>query len=431
MFRKLHLQLTLFCFLVITIILISMTAITLCLIRNNEILKYTRDFQDLMSEVCHELTHQNSISHSWLEEIMSKNNLQISILDNGVPILYDATPDNAKANSLFSQARETALNDYALSDLSVKGKTYPEHKEFQMRVKAHDTYLASVAYIPTDFTTLTVTVIYALTPQMGYLNGLYLPIVLSAIFVILLLSTCSFFLIRYMIHPLVEGHKRQVTFITDASHELRSPLAVMISALSAMENATTERVLEFHHIAQKEALRMQRLVNDMFTLSALDNGSISIHCENVFLEYLFLDTYEKFLQPAHIKEIFMEISLPEEPLPQAICDPERISQVLTILFDNAISYTPKGGHVLTGISYKHNQFIISIADNGPGIPDEAKKEVFCRFYRYDKSRTDKNHFGLGLSIAQRIVVLHGGTISVIDSAEGGAEFIVMLPILQR
>jgi len=97
------------------------------------------------------------------------------------------------------------------------------------------------------------------------------------------------------------------------------------------------------------------------------------------------------------------------------------------LLDNAVSYTPEGGHILASILESHNKFIITVSDSGPGIPDEAKEKVFSRFYRYDQSRTDKNHFGLGLSIAKEIIELHEGAIAVQDSAEGGAKFIVVLP----
>lgn len=223
---------------------------------------------------------------------------------------------------------------------------------------------------------------------------------------------------------------RQIIFFAGASHELRSPLAVMISSLTAME-VCPERASEFHQIIKKESLRMQRLVNDMFTLASLDNGSIAIHKENVCLNTLFLETYEKFEGLAIHKNIFFELSIPDEPLAEAFCDAERMTQVFTILFDNAISYTPEGCHILASISEAHNYFTITVCDNGPGIPDEAKKEIFLRFYRYDQSRTDKNHFGLGLSIAKEIIELHGGTIMAGDFDEGGAKFTITLPIQKR
>ncbi|MCD8013458.1 MAG: cell wall metabolism sensor histidine kinase WalK, partial [Lachnospiraceae bacterium] len=94
------------------------------------------------------------------------------------------------------------------------------------------------------------------------------------------------------------------------------------------------------------------------------------------------------------KNIFLEISIPEESDATAYCDPERLTQVLTILFDNAVSYTPEGGHILAAVLESHGKFIITVSDSGPGIPSEAKEKVFSRFYRYDQSRTDKNHFGL-------------------------------------
>ncbi|MCD7840996.1 MAG: HAMP domain-containing histidine kinase [Lachnospiraceae bacterium] len=225
----------------------------------------------------------------------------------------------------------------------------------------------------------------------------------------------------------------------------------MTESKSCEAAADVRSTAGFWHLSHEG---MQRLVNDMFTLASLDNGKIAIHKTEVCLYTLFLEAYEKFEAAAIHKDIFLEISIPlesahapygapassvtpfkiaarwaspKESAATAYCDPERLTQVFTILFDNAVSYTPEGGHILAAILESHNKFIITVSDNGPGIPDEAKEKVFSRFYRYDQSRTDKNHFGLGLSIAKEIIELHEGTITVQDSAEGGAKFIVVLP----
>lgn len=430
MFRKLHLQLTTLCVLVISVILLSMTAIVLHLVRQNEELRYFQNFEDTMDRIYQELSSQTSLSHSWLEEISNENNLVVSILDNGMPLLFHRNSDNTDMEPLFSQARRYALDSFALSELSIRKSNPLMHREFWSNTSSGNKYLASVAYLLTGSGVLNIVVLSQPDTLGSYMNGLYPYFILLTICVILLLSLFSFFLIRYLLHPLEKGHIRQVSFFAGASHELRSPLAVIISSLSAMESCP-ERSAEFLQIIGKESLRMQRLVNDMFTLSSLDNGSIAIHREKTCLDTLFLDAYEKFEGLAIKKRIFFELSIPDEPLSQAFCDPERMAQVFTILFDNAVSYTPEGGHILASIMEKHSQFIFTVSDNGPGIPDTKKKEVFSRFYRCDQSRTDKNHFGLGLSIAKEIVELHGGTISANDSKEGGAEFTIRFPVYKN
>lgn len=137
------------------------------------------------------------------------------------------------------------------------------------------------------------------------------------------------------------------------------------------------------------------------------------------------------------KNIALSISLPETPMPACKCDSERIAQVLTILVHNALSYTevkynnqPEGavkkGKVLIKGEYKDNHHYFSVIDNGIGIPDEEKKNIFERFYRVDNSRSKKDHFGLGLCIALEIVNEHHGSIQVLDSTGGGSTFVVKL-----
>ena len=176
---------------------------------------------------------------------------------------------------------------------------------------------------------------------------------------------------------------------------------------------------------------MKRLINDMFTLASLDNGAISIHKESTFITNLLIDCYEKFDVLASQKQIRIDFTLPDTLVPEVNCDPERISQVFMILLDNAITYTPQGGAIRISVLSRANAVMISVSDSGPGIPDESKENIFRRFYRCDNSRTDKNHFGLGLSIAKEIIDLHSGTISVTDSRLGGAEFAVLLPLGNR
>lgn len=430
MFRKLRTKMTLFCIFIISLILLSMTAVLLFLLHKNEDWASFQDFEETVSELYQDFNGEVALSHSWLDEVCSSNDLIVSILDNGEPLLYRQNQVDADVELLFTQAREMALKEFAISELSVTDSSSLVHKEFQMNKSSEGisrSCQASVAYISTSYSVLCVTAIRFPVSQNIWMNSFYRSVIMITLCAIFLLSLLSFFLIRYLVRPLEEAHKRQMNFFADASHELRSPLAVLISSLSAMESCPGQEK-EFLQTIKKESLRMQRLVNDMFTLASLDNGKIAIHKKDVCLYTLFLEAYEKFEAAAIHKNIFLEISISEESDATAYCDPERLTQVFTILFDNAISYTPEGGHILAAILESHNKFIITVSDSGPGIPDEAKEKVFSRFYRYDQSRTDKNHFGLGLSIAKEIIELHEGTIAVQDSVEGGAKFTVVLPV---
>ena len=135
--------------------------------------------------------------------------------------------------------------------------------------------------------------------------------------------------------------------------------------------------------------------------------------------------FDAVMQDHHMK-FFIE--LPEEEIPPCPCDPERISQVLGILLDNAISYVPENGKIILSLSQTKTHFLICVKDNGPGIPDSAKTSVFRRFYRADSARNNRQHFGLGLCIAYEIISLHKGTIAVLDTPGGGSTFQISLPL---
>ena len=127
------------------------------------------------------------------------------------------------------------------------------------------------------------------------------------------------------------------------------------------------------------------------------------------------------------RKIHLFIDLPEEPLAPYLLDKGRISQVLDILLDNAASYVPAGGTVRLSLSEEKENLCFTVSDNGPGIPESARKNIFQRFYRVDSSRKDKHHFGLGLSIAKEIISLHGGSIRISETPGGGATFTITLP----
>ena len=140
-----------------------------------------------------------------------------------------------------------------------------------------------------------------------------------------------------------------------------------------------------------------------------------------------VDRYLSSKTVAAQKGMQLRIELPDTALPPYVCDGERIAQVLSILLDNAMSYTPQGGHILLSLSKEGNRWMLRVQDNGPGIPQEARAQIFERFYRAEKSRKDKEHFGLGLCIAQEIVRLHRGRLYLDDTPGGGATFVVSLP----
>lgn len=172
---------------------------------------------------------------------------------------------------------------------------------------------------------------------------------------------------------------------------------------------------------------MSALIDDMLTLSGSDNHQLPVLMKPTELDTLLINLYEAFEPIAKEKSITLSLKLPENSIPLCYMDPDRISQVISILLHNAVSYTDENGKIQISLSYFKNVFQISVIDNGIGISDEDKNKIFDRFYRAEKSRSTKGHFGLGLSIAYEIVTAHHGTISVQDAPEKGSVFIITLP----
>ena len=174
---------------------------------------------------------------------------------------------------------------------------------------------------------------------------------------------------------------------------------------------------------------MSRLVDDLLLLARADAGSWTLRCEEVDVETLVLSQSEVFEGVAAEKKISVTAGFDgDEALPPVYGDPQRLGQVLAILLDNAVSYTPAGGRIHVHAGGEGGSVRLSVADTGPGIGEGDMRHIFERFYRADSARSAKDHYGLGLSIAQEIVSLHGGEIAVKNNPGGaGCTFTVELP----
>ena len=227
------------------------------------------------------------------------------------------------------------------------------------------------------------------------------------------------------VRPIEESLARQTSFVAAASHELRSPLAV-ISANAQQLPALPEND-PYAGVIQAEAARMGRLVGDLLLLAGSDARSYSLSRHSVSAETLLADLYARYAPLAAQKGIALCAELPQTPLPAIWGDAERLQQLLGILAQNALDYTPPDGTVTLGAGSMRGRVHLWVRDTGPGIPDAEKERVFERFYRADKSRGEKTHFGLGLSVARELAALHGGTLRAEDAPDGGACFVLTLP----
>jgi two-component system OmpR family sensor kinase/two-component system sensor histidine kinase BaeS len=196
--------------------------------------------------------------------------------------------------------------------------------------------------------------------------------------------------------------------IADIAHELRTPLSVIQGNLEAMlDNVLPSNAKELALLHQ-ETILLNRLISDLRTLSLADTGQLNLQLRPVILEELVDQVIERLQLRINEKGIGLKTTIPAS-LPKLQADPERLSQILINLVDNALRYTPVGTQIVIEATATPQSISVSVSDNGPGIPDDELSKLFDRFWRAEKSRNRATGgTGLGLAIVRQLSEAHGG-----------------------
>ena len=220
--------------------------------------------------------------------------------------------------------------------------------------------------------------------------------------------------------------RRQMT--ADIAHDLRTPLTVIAGYIEAMRDEILAPTPERLNMIYSEIERLQRLVDDLRTLTRADSGNLALVCEPLDASALLHRQAAAHQLTAAQKDIELQVQSAND-LPPLYADEARLSQVLDNLITNAIRFTPAGGQIaLRAAAAPEERLLIQVADTGAGIQPEDLPHVFDRFYRADKSRTDDDGAsGLGLAIARALVQAHGGTITAESAPGQGSVFNILLP----
>lgn len=240
---------------------------------------------------------------------------------------------------------------------------------------------------------------------------------------VIVFTIISYYLSRWMIKPSEKAIKNQKIFVANISHDLKTPITIIRANADLIENEVKNK--KSIKYIQQETEKLNHLVNEMLTLTRIDN---TISKEN-FKSFNFGDSLFDVVLPfesiAYEKGIRFNINIDE--VTDYFGDESNIQKLAEILIDNAMSYTAKGGIVDVDAYESSKAVTLSVTNTGEPISDEKKEEIFDRFYRESKSRESTgNHYGLGLSIASTIVKKHNGKISV-ESKNGKNTFTVTLP----
>lgn len=250
-----------------------------------------------------------------------------------------------------------------------------------------------------------------------------------AVLALLIATGIGYVMAGKAIVPLREAYEKQRQFAADASHELRTPLSVVLASAEILESDTSitsaflKQVIGDIH---DEVKKMTKLVSDLLVVARSDNQALKLKLTKVDLAAA-LDQTLRLMQPLAEKK---NLTLRREGLNtlSAKLDEQKIKQLMLILVDNAVKYTPRGGTITVRLTEPSTgKFVFSVADTGIGIAPEDQQRIFDRFYRVDKARSrEMGGNGLGLAIAQEIVQLHDGTIKVESQPGVGTTFTVIL-----
>ncbi|KRN02019.1 Signal transduction histidine kinase [Levilactobacillus senmaizukei DSM 21775 = NBRC 103853] len=240
----------------------------------------------------------------------------------------------------------------------------------------------------------------------------------------------SVWMSRLTMRPILKSWGRQTEFVGNAAHELRTPLTIIQNKLELLLTRPNDRIIDQAEniaIANSESQRLQKLTHDLLALARSDSNTVQTNFETTDVSAFLVRTIEPYAEIAASQGKTLKL----EPVAKfkATLDQNLIHQLMNILIDNALKYSPADSTITVSATSIGRKWQLTVADQGIGISANDRRRIFDRFYRVDSSRSRQTGGnGLGLSIASWIVSLHHGTIVVNDNQPTGSRFVTTLPV---
>ena len=262
-------------------------------------------------------------------------------------------------------------------------------------------------------------------------HRLLLKLVFLNVFVLILAGLASYLLARRTLEPIEEAHQQQTRFTSDVSHELRTPLtAIKMESEVALMNpdATTKELMNTLSSNLEEVSKLEKLINNLLRLSRLEADELRENFGVISSKEVIEEAIKQVKPQAKSRKVEIDEKIIDKPF---FGDQDSIIQLLVIMLDNAIKYSPSPSVVKVTSKVKEDKLVITLKDSGIGIEKDALEHIFDRFYRAESSRNkagDSEGYGLGLSIAKMIADVHGAVITVSSQPNKGTEVQIELPI---
>jgi two-component system, OmpR family, manganese sensing sensor histidine kinase len=410
-------------------LILTATLLFVMLNNNQQLIKdKTFNFRSNFTTVAKNVQLDSNFSHLWMSQLEINNHFIIHIEDNGIPLLYNGAFNSLTDRGILIQKlKEAAREDNIVTTARPVSLSEVESRTYEIQGDFREHYLGAVFVVPVGKGFRSLILLQPLDTSAFLNPGQILFLIVMDVLGIGALFLVSYWIVGKSLKPVEESKRQQTEFIAAASHELKSPLAVIRASLSAAK-IDAENSLHYLNNMDKECSRMAGLIEDMLLLAATDARHWQLKREYLDMDTLLIETYDLFYPFLKEKAMELKLLLKDEMLPGVEGDKERLKQIMAVLIDNAAAYSKEGDTVIIRSYAKRKRLLIEIEDHGIGIPEDKKTEVFLRFYRGDKSRQDKNHYGLGLSIAKELAELQNGTLTLNDTPGGGATFLLSLPV---
>ncbi len=274
--------------------------------------------------------------------------------------------------------------------------------------------------------------------QAGYVLTLHeeqsrnLVVAIAAVAFLGLLGTAAvaFWITGRALVPIRRAFATERRFVADASHEIRTPTAIIRASAEVLQREELVRP-EGRELAEdivSEADRLGRLVEELLALAASERGALAADRRPIDLAEVAAATVRRAGPLAVEQGLVLEGPPGDTPALPVLGDADRLVQLLLVLLDNAFRVSPAGGHVGVAADRVGRRAQVAVSDQGPGVPADQRERIFEPFARLAGSRRESRGSGLGLAIARRIAEIHGGTLTVGDAPGGGARFVLDLPV---
>lgn len=385
-------------------------------------------FQDQLFALMSKLQTDSLFADSYLAQLENKNHLAIYIEENDSPFFFPGSyKTRTERDRLFERAENLAEAEGIFPNSHPISSNLLQSSILRITGDNRDIYLGNILVIQTPGGYKKLILLQDITGNRGQtVKTLIFYIFINGIGILLLFLTGRWF-VRRSLKPLEETYEKQQDFVAAASHELRSPLAVIQATADAIDDAPEngKRLLQ---VIKRECKRGNALVKNLLLLASADQNNWAVKKKYFEMDEMLLNLLEVYEPLCLSRGGRILLELPKEPIPAVMADPELCRQIFTVLLDNAVAYGLNGRdrRIVLRAECSRSFMTVYVIDHGPGISNEEKELIFDRFYRRDKSRNEKEHFGLGLSIAVKLAEIQGIELEVKDTEGGGSTFRVSI-----